>query len=82
MILLSDDQPDGSGGGGWGVTHQQAGSITHPFVTMTYRCVAVYETKDTKNHPFKVDVDEKVDVLIKDPTGQRFSFCGVRSLQF
>lgn len=74
MILLSDDQPDGSSGGGWGVTHQHGGSITHPFVTQTYRCVAAYETKDTKNRLFKVDVDEKLDVLIKDPTGQHFSF--------
>uniref|UniRef100_A0A8C2WXV7 NADPH oxidase organizer 1b n=1 Tax=Cyclopterus lumpus TaxID=8103 RepID=A0A8C2WXV7_CYCLU len=46
-----------------------AGSVTHPFVTQTVRCVAAYETKDTKNRPFKVSVDEKLDVLIKDPTG-------------
>ncbi|XP_054454747.1 NADPH oxidase organizer 1-like [Anoplopoma fimbria] len=65
MILL----PDGSGGGGGDVTRQHAGSITHPFVTQTYRCVAAYETKDTKNRPFKVAVDEKLDVLIKDPAG-------------
>ncbi|XP_037611517.1 NADPH oxidase organizer 1-like [Sebastes umbrosus] len=69
MILLSDDLPDGSGGGGGDVTRQHAGSITHPFVTQTYRCVAAYETKDTKNRPFKVAVDEKLDVLIKDPAG-------------
>ncbi|XP_075948879.1 NADPH oxidase organizer 1-like [Anarhichas minor] len=69
MILLSDDLPDGSGGGGGDMTHQHAGSITHPFVTQTYRCVAAHETKDTKNRPFKVAVDEKLDVLIKDPAG-------------
>ncbi|XP_054455440.1 NADPH oxidase organizer 1-like [Anoplopoma fimbria] len=69
MILLSNDLPDGSGGGGGDVTRQHAGSITHPFVTQTYRCVAAYETKDTKNRPFKVAVDEKLDVLIKDPAG-------------
>uniref|UniRef100_A0A8C9YV44 NADPH oxidase organizer 1b n=1 Tax=Sander lucioperca TaxID=283035 RepID=A0A8C9YV44_SANLU len=61
------DLPDGEGGGD--VTRQQAGNITHPFVTQTYRCVAAYETKDTKNRPFKVAVDEKLDVLIKDPAG-------------
>ncbi|GAA6219898.1 NADPH oxidase organizer 1-like [Lates japonicus] len=66
MILLSDDMPDGGGGDG---THQHSGSVTHPFVTQTYRCVATYETKDTKNLPFKVAVDEKLDVLIKDPAG-------------
>ncbi|XP_078135535.1 NADPH oxidase organizer 1b [Sander vitreus] len=67
MILLCEDLPDGEGGGD--VTRQQAGNITHPFVTQTYRCVAAYETKDTKNRPFKVAVDEKLDVLIKDPAG-------------
>ncbi|KAA8581800.1 hypothetical protein FQN60_003381, partial [Etheostoma spectabile] len=65
MIMLSEDLPDGEGGGDG--THQHAGNITHPFVTQTYRCVAAYETKDTKNRPFKVAVDEKLDVLIKDP---------------
>lgn len=66
VILLS---PDGSGGGGGNVTLQHAGSVTHPFITQTYRCVAAYETKDAKNRPFKVAVDEKLDVLIKDPAG-------------
>nr|XP_046234160.1 NADPH oxidase organizer 1-like [Scatophagus argus] len=69
VILLSDDLPDGSGGGGGGAARQHASSVTHPFVTRTYRCVAPYETKDTKNRPFKVAVDEKLDVLIKDPAG-------------
>lgn len=50
--------------------HSPAGNVTHPFVTETYRCVAAYETKDTKNKPFKVTVDEKVDVLIKDKAGK------------
>ncbi|XP_069569613.1 NADPH oxidase organizer 1a [Brachyistius frenatus] len=45
------------------------GNVTQPFVTETYRCVAPYETKDTKNKPFKVAVDENVDVLIKDKAG-------------
>lgn len=72
--MLSDDLPDGSGGGREDVTRQHAGSVTHPFVTQTYRCVAAYETKDTKNRPFKVAVDEKLDVLIKDPAGQCFTF--------
>lgn len=43
--------------------------VTQPFVTETYRCIANYETKDTKNRPFKVEVDETVDVLIKDQKG-------------
>ncbi len=70
VILLSPDLPGGSGGGGGSATLQHAGSVTHPFITQTYRCVAAYETKDAKNRPFKVAVDEKLDVLIKDPAGQ------------
>ncbi|XP_060757706.1 NADPH oxidase organizer 1 isoform X1 [Neoarius graeffei] len=43
--------------------------VTKPFVTQMYRCIAAYETKDTKNRPFKVEVGETVDVLIKDKAG-------------
>ncbi|XP_072229486.1 NADPH oxidase organizer 1-like [Leuresthes tenuis] len=67
MILMSDDLPEA--GGVEGSARQHAGIVTHPFVTQTYRCVEAYETKDTKNRPFKVTVDEKLDVLIKDPAG-------------
>lgn len=44
-------------------------SVTQPFVTQMYRCIAPYETKDTKNRPFKVEVGEAIDVLIKDEAG-------------
>ncbi|XP_043084295.1 NADPH oxidase organizer 1-like [Puntigrus tetrazona] len=44
-------------------------NVTQPFVTETYRCIATYETKDTKNQSFKVEMDEIVDVLIKDQKG-------------
>lgn len=54
-------------------TEARHGNVTQPFVTETYRCVAPYETKDTKNKPFKVAMDEKVDVLIKDKAGERAS---------
>ncbi|KAM9393168.1 NADPH oxidase organizer 1a [Pholidichthys leucotaenia] len=60
MITISEDEVRRSSTGG---------SVTQPFVTETYQCVAPYETKDTKNKPFKVAVDEKVDVLIKDKAG-------------
>lgn len=60
-----------------GVGQVGGGNVTQPFVTETYRCVAQYETKDTKNKPFKVAVDEKVDVLIKDKAGERASLFGV-----
>lgn len=59
MIMPSDDE----------IRAGQGGNVTQPFVTETYRCVAPYETKDTKNKPFKVKLDEKVDVLIKDKAG-------------
>lgn len=64
LILLSDDLADGPGD-----RSQSVANVTHPFVTQTYRCVDAYETRDTKNRPFKVALDEKLDVLIKDPAG-------------
>ncbi|XP_061741170.1 NADPH oxidase organizer 1a [Nerophis ophidion] len=45
------------------------GNVTQPFAAETYRCLAPYETKDTKNKPFKVALNEKVDVVIKDKAG-------------
>ncbi|KAK2893895.1 NADPH oxidase organizer 1a [Channa argus] len=61
LIMPTDNETVGG--------HRQSANVTKPFVTETYRCVAPYETKDTKNRPFKVAVDEKVDVLIKDKAG-------------
>ncbi|XP_022608221.1 NADPH oxidase organizer 1-like [Seriola dumerili] len=61
IIMPTDDEIRGNAG--------QGGNVTQPFVTETYRCVAPYETKDTKNKAFKVALDEKVDVLIKDKAG-------------
>ncbi|XP_068434527.1 NADPH oxidase organizer 1a [Clinocottus analis] len=63
MILPSDNEVISDAG------EVKGGNVTQPFVTETYRCVAPYETKDTKNKPFKVTLDEKVDVLIKDQAG-------------
>ncbi|XP_068192511.1 NADPH oxidase organizer 1a [Antennarius striatus] len=63
MIMLSEDEIRPEAG------PVNIGHVTQPFVTETYRCVAAYETKDTKNKPFKVATDEKVDVLIKDKGG-------------
>ncbi|KAL0179688.1 hypothetical protein M9458_025130, partial [Cirrhinus mrigala] len=64
MILQSDNINTVSGG-----SDLSNGNVTQPFVSKTYRCVAPYETKDTKNKPFKVAVDERLDVLIKDKAG-------------
>ncbi|XP_056144164.1 NADPH oxidase organizer 1a [Lampris incognitus] len=63
MVMPSDDVSAGS------ERHATVGNVTQPFVTETYVCVAPYETKDTKNKPFKVSMNEKVDVLIKDNAG-------------
>ncbi|MEQ2163079.1 hypothetical protein GOODEAATRI_026534 [Goodea atripinnis] len=63
MIMPSEDELRSS------VGHDTGVSVTQPFITETYRCVAPFETKDTKNKPFKAAVDEKFDVLIKDITG-------------
>uniref|UniRef100_A0A8C6WSK0 NADPH oxidase organizer 1b n=1 Tax=Neogobius melanostomus TaxID=47308 RepID=A0A8C6WSK0_9GOBI len=68
MVLLSNDLPD-MGGGGEPNSRLPVANVSHPFVTQAYRCVAPYETKDTKNRPFKVVADERMDVLIKEPTG-------------
>ena len=51
------------------------GNITQPSLTQTYRTVAPYETKDLKNRPFKVDVNETLDVLIKDQKGMSVHAC-------
>lgn len=67
MIIPSEDKLRHNGG------HSNSGNITQPFVTETYRCVASYETKDTKNKPFKVTAEEKLDVLIKDKGGEQTS---------
>ncbi|XP_069503407.1 NADPH oxidase organizer 1-like [Ambystoma mexicanum] len=49
---------------------QQAGdSVIQPIRSEQHCCVETYETKDTKNRPFKVCRDELLDVLLKDNTG-------------
>ncbi|KAF3846424.1 hypothetical protein F7725_003502 [Dissostichus mawsoni] len=48
MIMPAEDEMIRDAGQGQG-----GGNVTQPFVTETYRCVAPYETKDTKNKPFK-----------------------------
>ncbi|XP_058650002.1 NADPH oxidase organizer 1b isoform X2 [Onychostoma macrolepis] len=67
MILQSDNI--NRGGPDLANKNLSNGNVTQPFVSKTYRCVAPYETKDTKNRPFKVAVDERLDVLIKDKAG-------------
>ncbi|XP_016356744.1 NADPH oxidase organizer 1-like [Sinocyclocheilus anshuiensis] len=69
MILQSDNINTVSGGPDLANKRLSNGNVTQPFVSKTYRCVAPYETKDTKNRPFKVTVDERLDVLIKDKAG-------------
>lgn len=70
MIMPSEEDVKAEAG------HGSVGNVTQPFVTETYRCVAPYETKDTKNKAFKVAADEKVDVLIKDKAGEQHSWLG------
>ncbi|XP_036427653.1 NADPH oxidase organizer 1b [Colossoma macropomum] len=69
MVFQSDDIPSGQTGSDSANKYLNVGNVTQPFITKTYRCVAPYETKDTKNRPFKVTVDETLDVLIKDQAG-------------
>ncbi|XP_036446379.1 NADPH oxidase organizer 1a [Colossoma macropomum] len=63
MIMPSEESLGRSGG------RESDAGVTQPFVTETYRCIAAYKTKDTKNRPFKVEADEILDVLIKDKAG-------------
>ncbi|XP_017560946.1 NADPH oxidase organizer 1b [Pygocentrus nattereri] len=69
MVLQSNGIPGGHTGSDSANRHLNVGNVTQPFITKTYRCVAPYETKDTKNRPFKVAVDETLDVIIKDQAG-------------
>lgn len=69
MILQSNSIPTVNRGPDLANKRLSNGNVTQPFVSKTYRCVAPYETKDTKNKPFKVAVDERLDVLIKDKAG-------------
>ncbi|OCT64430.1 NADPH oxidase organizer 1 [Xenopus laevis] len=41
----------------------------HPIVSQQYICMEDYETKDTKNRPFKVKRHELLGVLIKENSG-------------
>ncbi|XP_046894564.1 NADPH oxidase organizer 1a [Hypomesus transpacificus] len=68
VIMPSQDTIEDNGRLGSG-GHDKNGNVTQPFVTEAYRCLSPYETKDTKNRPFKVALDENVDVLIKDKAG-------------
>lgn len=69
MILQSDNISTGHGGADLLNKRLSNGNVTQPFVSKAYQCIASYETKDTKNKPFKVAVDERLDVLIKDKAG-------------
>ncbi|KAG9476677.1 hypothetical protein GDO78_002201 [Eleutherodactylus coqui] len=42
---------------------------SEPIVSQMYLCIEDYETKDTKNQPFKVKCNEKLGVLIKENSG-------------
>ncbi|NWX07939.1 NOXO1 oxidase, partial [Caloenas nicobarica] len=61
--------PSEMGGEKQSQSQQQLSHITHPQASQSYRCIEPFETKDTKNKPFKVATKEIVEVLIKDVTG-------------
>nr|XP_005512155.2 NADPH oxidase organizer 1 [Columba livia] len=61
--------PSEMGGEKQSGSQQQLSHITHPQASQSYRCIEPFETKDTKNKPFKVATKEIVEVLIKDVTG-------------
>lgn len=65
IFQLEDDQPKVN----LSNKRLSVGNVSQPFVTKLYRCLAPYETKDIKNRPFSVTVDEILEVLIKDQAG-------------
>ncbi|KAM3916832.1 NADPH oxidase organizer 1-like [Leptodactylus fuscus] len=42
---------------------------SEPIVSQMYVCIEDYETKDTKNRPFKIKCNEQLGVLIKENSG-------------
>ncbi|XP_075687560.1 NADPH oxidase organizer 1-like isoform X2 [Rhinoderma darwinii] len=42
---------------------------SEPIVSQMYLCIEDYETKDTKNRPFKVKCNEQLGVLMKEGSG-------------
>ncbi|KAG8557398.1 hypothetical protein GDO81_016621 [Engystomops pustulosus] len=44
-------------------------TTTQPIISETYICIDEFETKDTKNKSFKVQKNQSIGVLIKDPSG-------------
>lgn len=69
MIFQLEDALDGQPKFDLGSKRFSDGNVSQPFVMKLYRCLAPYETKDTKNRPFIVTVNETLEVLIKDQTG-------------
>ncbi|XP_061893164.1 NADPH oxidase organizer 1a isoform X2 [Entelurus aequoreus] len=63
VVIMPPEVPRGE------VLSPGGGTVTRPQTSETYRCLSPYETKDTKNKPFKVALNEKVDVVIKDKAG-------------
>ncbi|XP_068103394.1 NADPH oxidase organizer 1-like [Hyperolius riggenbachi] len=43
--------------------------ISGPVISISYRCVADYETVDLRNKPFRVKRHDMLDVLLKERTG-------------
>lgn len=69
MILQLEDALDGQPKVDLSSKRLSVGNVSQPFVMKLYRCLAPYETKDIKNRPFSVTVNETLEVLIKDQTG-------------
>ncbi|XP_074055098.1 NADPH oxidase organizer 1 [Macrotis lagotis] len=44
-------------------------SDIHILETQTFRCLDSFNTQDTKGKPFKAEVGEELDVLLREPTG-------------
>lgn len=73
-MFQPEDVPDGQPRVDLSRKRLSVGNVSQPLATQLYRCVAPYETKDTKNRPFGVTVNETLEVLIKDQAGMSHPF--------
>ncbi|MEE6521468.1 hypothetical protein FKM82_019697 [Ascaphus truei] len=64
---MPSERDGGRGEAAGGVRPRQP--VTQPILSESYLCIESFETKDTKNRPFRVKKNEHIDVLMRDNTG-------------
>ncbi|MEE6521470.1 hypothetical protein FKM82_019697 [Ascaphus truei] len=67
---MPSERDGGRGEAAGGVRPRQP--VTQPILSESYLCIESFETKDTKNRPFRVKKNEHIDVLMRDNTGTSY----------